>query len=73
MVKNDKSNVVYKKEVASGGDAEAFSSVSLPRNLKQLRNLRFRHSTELRISRDALFNVQEIAYDVPGFVWKITT
>ena len=47
--------------------------VMTPRNIKQLRNLRFKILNQSRIFQDALFNVHEIAYDIPGFVWKITT
>lgn len=47
--------------------------VQTPRNMKQLRKLRFKCLNNSRISRDALFNLHEIAYDIPGFVWKINT
>ena len=50
-----------------------WAPVELPRNLKQLTNLRFKCLNQSRISRDALFNIHEIAYDNPGFIWKITT
>ena len=69
LVKSNQANVVYKKEVSSGsGDL-----VSMPRNMKQLRNLRFEHLSNCRISQDALYNLHEIAYDIPGFVWRITS
>ena len=42
-----------------------------PRNMKQLRNLRFNHLHQTRISKDELYNLHEIAYDTPGFVQKI--
>ncbi len=42
--------------------------------MKQLHNLRYKHLNESRISRDALYNLHDIAYDIPGFfTWKITT
>ena len=44
-----------------------------PRNMKQLRNLRFKHLHPTRISKDELYNLHEIAYDTPGFVQKIAT
>ncbi len=47
--------------------------VNLPRNMKQLRNLRYKHLNQTRISSDAMHNLHEIAYDIPGFTWKITT
>ena len=47
--------------------------VYTPRNVQQLRNLRFKELKRSRISQDALYNLHEIAYDIPGFIWKITT
>ena len=48
-------------------------AVTTPRNMKQLRNLRYKHLNQRRISRDALYNKHELAYDIPGFIRKITT
>ena len=47
--------------------------VETPRNIKQLRNMRYKYLRKCRISQDALFNIHEIAYDIPGFVRQITT
>ena len=47
--------------------------VYTPRNIQQLQNLRFKHLNQTRISQDALYNLHEIAYDIPGFIWKINT
>ena len=48
-------------------------AVQVPRNVKQLPNLRFKHLHQTRISLDALYNIHELAYDIPGFMWRITT
>ena len=48
-------------------------TVTTPRNMKQLRNLRYKHLNQTRISRDALYNMHELAYDIPGFIRKMTT
>lgn len=69
----DKANVVYKREVAAMNCQPHNIPVQIPRNMKQLRNLRYQHLNRTRISRDALYNLHEIAYDIPGFTWKITT
>uniref|UniRef100_A0A1X7TYR6 MULE transposase domain-containing protein n=1 Tax=Amphimedon queenslandica TaxID=400682 RepID=A0A1X7TYR6_AMPQE len=53
-------------------DREKVASQS-PRDLKQLRNLRYDFLHKSRMSKDALYNVHKIAYDIPGFVWKIIT
>ena len=71
--KTQPANVVYKKEVAQANAAENHVPTVLPRNLKQLQNLRFQHSKQSRISRDDLYNLHEISYDITGFVHKIIT
>ncbi len=70
---HDKANVVYKREVAAKKCKPQSAPVNLPRNMKQLRNLCYKHLNQTRISRDAMYNLHEIAYDIPGFTWKITT
>ena len=47
--------------------------LGLPRNVQQLRNLRFRVINSKHLSRDSLYNLHELGYDIPGFVWKVTT
>ena len=72
-MESKKANVVYKQEVAGMKCDPKLVPIQTPRNLKQLRNLRFKSLCNSRLSRDALFNLHEIAYDVPGFIWKIST
>ena len=48
-------------------------AIQAPRNMKQLHNLRQKQLHQSRISKDDLYNLHEIAYDIPGFIWKITT
>jgi hypothetical protein len=45
----------------------------LPRNVKQVQNIRYRVTNDKRLSRDAIFNAHEIAYDDPSFTWKLQT
>ena len=73
MCKNEKANVVYKKEVASMKCKPEHVAIQTPRNMQQLRNLRQKQLHQSRISKDDLYNLHEIAYDIPGFIWKITT
>ena len=73
LVKTKVANVVYKKEVAAMNCEPSAVPVYTPRNIQQLRNLRFKHLNQTRISQDALYNLHEIAYDIPGFIWKINT
>ena len=44
-----------------------------PRNSQQVENVRNRKSKEKRISNDSLYNLHEIAIDIPSFVHKIET
>ena len=71
--KTSKTSVVYKKEVAEVNCLSEQVPSHMPRDLKQLQNLRFKHLNESRISRDDLYNLHEIAYDTTGFVHKIIT
>ena len=73
LVSKDKAHIVYKNEVAAMRTEANLVPVQTPRNTKQLRNLRFQQLQQTRLSQDALYNLHEIAYDLPGFVWKIVT
>jgi len=73
LCKSEKANVVYKRAVASMDCNPQYVAVQTPWNVKQLRNLQFKHLHQTRISRDALYNIHELAYYTSGFVWKITT
>lgn len=68
-----KANVVYKEEIGQANTTSNQAPTVLPRNLKQLQNMRFKHLQQLRLSRDDLYNLHEISYDIDGFVHKIIT
>jgi len=72
-VQDRKANVVYKKEVSSMQCDPALIGVQTPRNMKQPRNLRFKHLQQSWISQDAPYCMHELAYNISGFIWKITT
>jgi len=42
-------------------------------NMKQLRNLHHKKLQLSRISHDDMYNLHEIAYDIPGYIHKIIT
>ena len=65
--------IVYKEEVGQANTTGSQAPTALPRNLKQLQNVRFKHLKQLRLSRDDLYNLHEISYDTDGFVHKIIT
>ena len=29
-------------------------------------------ASSIRLTRDALYNLHELVYDIPGFIWKVT-
>ena len=45
----------------------------VPRNLKQLHNINAKTANNDRLSRDAIYNAHEIAYDDLSFTWKVQT
>lgn len=67
----DKASIVCKREVA--GMKNSAASLDIPRNIQQLRNLRLKVLNEKHIFHDSLYNLHEIAYDVPGYIWKLST
>ena len=71
VCETNKAGMVYKKEVAKTNCLSEQVPSHMPRYLKQLQNLCFKHLNESRISRDDLYNLQEIAYNTTGFVHKI--
>ena len=73
LCKSDYANIVYKNRVASLYSDPVKMQSQIIRNMKQLRNLRYQQLQQSRISKDDLFNLHEIAYDVTGYVWKIFT
>ena len=44
-----------------------------PRNTKQVSNMQARVRQKFRLIHDALYNLHELAYDLDGFLAKITT
>ena len=54
LTKSEDPNAVYKNKI---------HEEEMPRNLKQIQNLRYKGNNEMRISRDALYNIHAIARD----------
>ena len=66
----DKAHIVYKEMVVE--NKEGHDAVSKPRNVRQLHNAVATKKEEVRLSKDAIINTHEIAYE-GGFVHRITT
>ncbi len=71
LVNNEKPNIVYKKEIANKSCNPKFTCDNTMEFETILRNLRFKELNSSRLSQ--LYNLHEIAYDLPNFVRKITT
>ena len=54
QTKSENPNAVYKNEI---------HEEEMPRNLKQIQNLKYKGNNEMRISLDALYNIHAIARD----------
>ena len=50
-----------------------YQPVLVARNSKQVQNVQMKQRQRLRLSHDALYILHELAYDLDGFVLKITT
>lgn len=70
--KTDTTAKVYKSEITQVPPA-SHVSVLCPRNSKQVENIRFKQMQKRRISHDALYNMHELALDLPGFIHLIHT
>ena len=68
-----KPGVLYKKEVSHQSTDDPKPLAEMPKNLKQLQNLRVKYLSHSRISKDELYNLHEIAYDTGDFVRTIVT
>ena len=68
-----KPGVLYKKEVSHQSTDDPKPLAEMPKNLKQLQNLRVKYQSHSRISKDELYNLHEIAYDTGDFVRTIVT
>ena len=62
---------VYKKKVAGG--LVPGHSMLIPRNIKQVSNAQYSTRQRMRLTRDAMYNLHEIAYEAPHFVKRIAT
>ena len=59
--------------IASASCPQQYQPVLTPRNTKQIRNLQMKHRQRFQLTHNALYNLHELAYDLDGFVHKITT
>ena len=69
---NEATSKVYKSEITKIPPASHIP-VLQPRNSKQVENIRFKQLQSQRLSHDALYNLHEMAIDLPDFVHTIHT
>ena len=70
---HDLPSTVYRKEIAGSSCHDQHQPVLKPRNTKQVANIQSKNRQKFRLSHDALYNLHELAFDLSGFVAKITT
>ena len=69
-----KPGLLYKKEISQHCTESQDTETELPRNLKQLQNLRIQFLSQNRISKDEFYNLHEVAFDIENkFVRKVMT
>ena len=69
-----KPGLLYKEKISQQNSESVDTETELPRNLKQLQNLRVKYLDEKRISKDEFYNLHEIAFDIQNkFVQKVIT
>ena len=69
-----KPGLLYKEKISQQSSESVDTETELPRNLKQLQNLRVKYLDEKRISKDEFYNLHEIAFDIQNkFVQKVIT
>ena len=71
-IKDSPSNI-YKQMVQVPTSSPNHQPVLMPRNPKQIKNVQANQRQLVRLTHDALYNLHELAYDLDGFVYKITT
>ena len=66
----EKPHIVYKNLVCE--NVEGHDAISKPRNIKQLHNAKASKQEEIRLTRDAIYNTHELAYE-GGFIHFLST
>ena len=66
----EKPHIVYKNLVCE--NVEGHDAVSKPRNVRQLHNAKATKQEEIRLTRDAIYNTHELAYE-GGFIHFLST
>ena len=64
-------NPVY-KDMTLNIPAGSEDGIDGPRDLKQVANTKHREDNRLKLSRDDLYNLQEIGFHLSDFVWHLT-
>ena len=60
----------YKEKIASGEVQTTHESTLKPRNPRQVKNAQFTAQQEQRYTQDDLFNLVELAQDIPGYIHR---
>lgn len=66
-------SAIYKKKGATGHHTRPGHAMLLPKNMKQIYNAQYCTRQKMRMTRDALYNLHEMAYDAPHVIRRIAT
>lgn len=72
-VQSEVPHKIYKKMITEESESPINEATDRPRNVKQLSNIKASQLAQQRISRDAIMNLHEMAFEENGFIWHITT
>ena len=70
--KSDTPTTVYRKHVTNVPSVR-YMAVLQPRNVRQVKNIRSKQQQKQKLSHDGLYNLHELALDLPDFVHLINT
>ena len=62
-------NTANEKEISSVDCLQEFVLTPKPRDMKQFVTFMYTHLHSTKTSKDDIYNLHEIAYDIAGFVW----
>ena len=71
--KYDTAATVYRKHITNNVPPATHLPVLQPRNTRQAKNIRSVFQREQRLSHDGLYNLHELALDLPEFIHSIHT
>ncbi len=70
---NESPEIIYKSLISKSEIPTQYQHTLVPRDMRQIVNIQQRERQKSRLTRDALYNMHELAFDLGGFVKVIMT